>query len=87
MVLAPEEFLRPGDENPYDGTDPSTVQLGWLDGYRMVHEHDDEGCSAYSLDVRGLVAAGDTRAEVEQLLHEALPSHLALPSIVQHVSD
>lgn len=87
MVLALEEFLRPGDENPYDGTDPSTVQLGWLDGYRMVYEHDDEGWSAYSLDVRGLVAAGDTRAEVEQLLHEALPGHLALPSTAHHASE
>ena len=84
---APEEFLRPGDENPYDGTDPSTVQLGWLDGYRMVYEHDDEGWSAYSLDVRGLVAAGDARAEVEQLLHEALPGRLALSGIVHKASE
>jgi len=48
-------------------------------GYIVVFEGDDEsGYSAYSPDLPGVVAAGDTRAETEQLVREVMAEHLAL---------
>jgi predicted RNase H-like HicB family nuclease len=48
-------------------------------GYVVVFEGDDQsGYSAYSPDLPGVVAAGDTRAETEQLMLEAMAEHLAL---------
>lgn len=79
MDVAPGGFLRPGDADPFEGVDPGTVRFGWLDRYRVVYEGDDAGWSAYLLDVPGLIAAGESRAEVEQLLRAALHDHLALP--------
>jgi predicted RNase H-like HicB family nuclease len=48
-------------------------------GYVVVFEGDDDsGYSAYSPDLPGVVAAGDTRAETEQLMREAMAEHIAL---------
>jgi predicted RNase H-like HicB family nuclease len=48
-------------------------------GYAVVFEGDDEsGYSAYSPDLPGVVAAGDTRPETEQLMRQAMAEHLAL---------
>jgi predicted RNase H-like HicB family nuclease len=48
-------------------------------GYVVVFEGDDEsGYSAYSPDVPGVVAAGDSRVEVEQLMRQAMAEHLAM---------
>lgn len=48
-------------------------------GYVVVIEGDDEsGYSAYSPDVPGVVAAADSRREVEHLMQEAMAEHLAL---------
>lgn len=48
-------------------------------GYVVVFEGDDEaGYSAYSPDLPGVVAAGDSRLETEQLMREAMVEHLAL---------
>jgi predicted RNase H-like HicB family nuclease len=48
-------------------------------GYVVVFEGDDEaGYSAYSPDLPGVIAAGQTRAETEQLMLEAMAEHLAL---------
>lgn len=48
-------------------------------GYVVVFEGDDEtGCSAYSPDLPGVVAAGATRAETEHLMREAMAAHLDL---------
>jgi predicted RNase H-like HicB family nuclease len=45
----------------------------------VVFEGDDEsGYSSYSPDLPGVVAAGETRAETEQLMLEAMAEHLAL---------
>jgi predicted RNase H-like HicB family nuclease len=42
-------------------------------GYVVVIEGDDEaGYSAYSPDLPGVVAAADTRMEIEQLMHLSL---------------
>ena len=50
-----------------------------MTGYVVVFEGDDmAGYSAYSPDVPGVVAAGDTRAETEQLMREALAAHLGM---------
>jgi predicted RNase H-like HicB family nuclease len=50
-----------------------------MTGYVVVFEGDDDsGYSAYSPDVPGVVAAGDTRAETEQLMREAMAAHLDL---------
>ncbi len=48
-------------------------------GYVVVFEGDDAtGYSAYSPDLPGVVAAGDTRSETEQLMREAMAEHIAL---------
>jgi predicted RNase H-like HicB family nuclease len=48
-------------------------------GYVVVFEGDDQaGFSAYSPDLPGVVAAGQTRAETEHLMLEAMAEHLAL---------
>ncbi|HEV2450892.1 MAG TPA: type II toxin-antitoxin system HicB family antitoxin [Streptosporangiaceae bacterium] len=48
-------------------------------GYIVVFEGDDEaGYSAYSPDLPGVVAAGETRPETERLMLEAMAEHLAL---------
>jgi len=45
--------------------------------FLVVIETDDEGgYSAYVPDLPGCVAAGETREEVEQLIHEAVELHL-----------
>ncbi len=48
-------------------------------GYVVVLEgNDDDGYSAYSPDLPGVVAAGSTRQETEKLMTEALSEHIAL---------
>jgi predicted RNase H-like HicB family nuclease len=48
-------------------------------GYIVVFEGDDEtGFSAYSPDLPGVVAAGETRSETEQLMLEAMAEHIAV---------
>ena len=42
----------------------------------IVVERTDTGYSAYSPDVEGCVAAGPSREEVEQSMHEAITLHL-----------
>jgi predicted RNase H-like HicB family nuclease len=48
-------------------------------GYVVVFEgNDDDGYSAYSPELPGVVAAGATRQETEQLMVEAMAEHIAL---------
>lgn len=48
-------------------------------GYVVVFEgNDDDGYSAYAPDLPGVVAAGSTRRETEQLMIEAMGEHIAL---------
>jgi predicted RNase H-like HicB family nuclease len=48
-------------------------------GYVVVFEGDDEaGYSAYSPDLPGVVAAGATRRETEQLMLEAMAERIAM---------
>ncbi len=48
-------------------------------GYVVVLEgNEDDGYSAYSPDLPGVVAAGSTRQETEQLMVEAMAEHIAL---------
>jgi predicted RNase H-like HicB family nuclease len=48
-------------------------------GYVVVFEGDDEpGYSAYSPDLRGVIAAGDSRQETETLMIEAMAAHIAM---------
>lgn len=50
-----------------------------MTGYVVIIEGDDEsGYSAYSPDLPGLVAAGDTRSETGRLMREAMAEHLEL---------
>ena len=46
--------------------------------YAIVIEKTNNGYSAYAPDVPGCIAAGDTRAEVEGLMREALTYHLEM---------
>ena len=47
--------------------------------YLVIYETgEDGGWGAYSPDVPGCVAAGQTKEEVEKLMREALPDHIAL---------
>jgi predicted RNase H-like HicB family nuclease len=48
-------------------------------GYVVIFEGDDEtGHSAYSPDLPGVVAAGDSRKETEQLMRSAMADHIRL---------
>jgi predicted RNase H-like HicB family nuclease len=48
-------------------------------GYVVVFEgNDEDGYSAYSPDLPGVVAAGSTRQETERLMVEAMAEHIAL---------
>jgi predicted RNase H-like HicB family nuclease len=50
-----------------------------MTGYVVVFEGDDEsGYSAYSPDPPGVIAAGDTRPETEQLMVEAMAAHITM---------
>ncbi len=50
-----------------------------MKGYVVVFEGDDEsGYSAYSPDLPGVVAAGDSRQETEKLMAEAMAAHIAI---------
>lgn len=50
-----------------------------MKGYVVVFEGDDEtGYSAYSPDRPGVIPAGDTRAETETLMIEAMAAHIAM---------
>lgn len=50
-----------------------------MTGYVVIFEGDDEdGYSAYSPDVPGVVAAGATRSETESLMREAIAEHIDL---------
>ena len=44
--------------------------------YVVVYERTASGWSAYVPDLPGCVAAGDTREEVEGLMHEAIALHI-----------
>lgn len=46
--------------------------------YAAVIEQTGNGFSAYVPDLPGCVAAGDTRAETEALIREAVAEHLEL---------
>jgi predicted RNase H-like HicB family nuclease len=46
--------------------------------YLVVIEETPTGFSAYSPDVDGCVAAGESREEVEHLMNEALKFHLEM---------
>ena len=53
-----------------------------MTGYVVVFEGDDQaGFSAYSPDLPGVVAAGDTRQETERLMIEALAAFSGMRSI------
>jgi len=50
-----------------------------MKGYVVVFEGDEEsGYSAYSPDLPGVVAAGDTRDETRALMLEAMAEHIAI---------
>ena len=50
-----------------------------MKGYVVVFEGDDDsGYSAYSPDLPGVIAAGDTRQETETLMIEAMAAHIAM---------
>ena len=50
-----------------------------MTGYVVVFEGDDEsGCSAYSPDLPGVAAAGQTRSETERLMREAMAEHISM---------
>lgn len=50
-----------------------------MTGYVVIFEGDDEeGYSAYSPDVPGVVAAAATRPETDRLIREAIAEHVDL---------
>lgn len=44
--------------------------------YAVVIERADNGYSAYAPDLPGCIAAGDSRAETERLIREAIAMHV-----------
>ncbi len=54
------------------------LEIGGTDAIRLIIEGDDAtGYGAYVPDLPGCVAAVETREEVEELIREAIPFHLA----------
>ena len=50
-----------------------------MTGYVVIFEGDDEdGYSAYSPDLPGVVAAADTQSETERLMRAAIAEHIDL---------
>jgi predicted RNase H-like HicB family nuclease len=50
-----------------------------MTGYVVVFEGDDKvGYSAYSPDLPGVIAAGETRSETERLMVDAMAAHIAM---------
>jgi predicted RNase H-like HicB family nuclease len=50
-----------------------------MKGYVVVFEGDVEsGYSAYSPDLPGVIAAGDSRQDTETLMIEAMAAHIAM---------
>ncbi len=76
--MVPDGFFKPGEEVP-SGDDILAVEVGWIDGYRVVYLRGATNWNAYSPDVDGIYSGGATREEAEQRMREALPAHLALP--------
>ena len=50
--------------------------------YAILIERTDNGYSAYAPDLPGCIAAADTKAEVEELIREAIILHLE--SLYEH---
>ena len=44
--------------------------------YLVIYEHGPTSWGAYGPDLPGCVAVGETRAEVERLIREAIPFHI-----------
>jgi predicted RNase H-like HicB family nuclease len=49
-----------------------------MNKYLIIIEKTEDGYSAYSPDVTGCVAVGDTKREVEKNMREALRFHIEL---------
>ncbi|MDQ3631247.1 MAG: type II toxin-antitoxin system HicB family antitoxin [Actinomycetota bacterium] len=45
--------------------------------YLVIYEQGDSSWGAYSPDLAGVAVVGDSREEVERLIGEAIPFHLA----------
>lgn len=46
--------------------------------YLVIYEQEEGDWGAYSPDLPGCYACGKTKAEVEKLMHEAIPMHVEL---------
>jgi predicted RNase H-like HicB family nuclease len=69
--------LKPRTESSILGQAGLRKELA-LRGYVVIFEGDDEsGYSAYSPDLPGVIAAGETRSETERLMVEAMATHIA----------
>jgi predicted RNase H-like HicB family nuclease len=47
-----------------------------MNQYVVIYEQGPTSCGAWVPDLPGCVAAGQTRAEVEQLIREAIDAHI-----------
>jgi hypothetical protein len=77
-MAIPEGFFRPGEDVP-TGADILAVEVGTIDGYRIVYLQTTSNWSAYSLDLPGIYAGGVSREDAEARFRAALPGHLAPP--------
>jgi predicted RNA binding protein YcfA (HicA-like mRNA interferase family) len=66
----PSRDLAPGTLNSI------YKQAGWKLRYLVIVEETESGYSAFSPDLPGCVAAGETREKVEQLMQETIQFHL-----------
>jgi predicted RNase H-like HicB family nuclease len=76
-MAIPEGFFKPGEEVP-SGDDILEMEVGYIDGYRMVYARLAHNWTAISPDVPDIISGGATRAEAEERMREGLPAHLAL---------
>ena len=77
-MAIPEGFFKPGEDVP-TGADILAMEVGTVEGYRIVYLQSANNWSAYSPDVPGIYAGGASRDEAEARFRAALPGHLAPP--------
>ena len=67
----PAGFFRAGDTLPVD-PDATEMDLGYVDGQRVIYTEYKSTWHATSLDRPGIFVGGATRATVEQTMREAI---------------
>ncbi|HVA92013.1 MAG TPA: type II toxin-antitoxin system HicB family antitoxin [Chloroflexota bacterium] len=67
----PQGFFKAGDTVPVD-PDATAMDVGYIDGYRVIYTEYKSTWHAKSPDLPGIFAGGDTRDDAEHTMREAI---------------